>query len=395
MGHRDLLKRDVVIIGGGAAGLFCAIEAGRRGRKVSVLERAGSVGKKIAISGGGRCNFTNVNTTPENFLSANPRFCHSALARYTPADFVALVEKHSIEYYEKKLGQLFCRESSREIINMLLRECERAGVEIRINCDVSDIGKEDAFTVETNQDRFEAESLVIATGGLSIPKIGATDFGYRVARKFGLKIINPRPALVPLTLTESDLRALKPLSGVSVPAEVECRGARFRENILITHRGLSGPAILQISSYWSRGDSVVVDLLPEHDFQRQLVAERSNNSTLPTLLSQHLPRRFAQVWCELHVPSRPLISQYSAKEIEEIARRVHAWPIMPAGTEGFQKAEVTLGGVDTNELSSKTMEARRVPGLYFIGEVVDVTGHLGGFNFQWAWASGFAAGQFA
>ncbi len=384
----------MVIIGGGAAGLFCAIEAGRRGRRVLVLERAGAVGKKIAISGGGRCNFTNINTRPENFLSANPRFCHSALARYTPADFVALVEKHRIEYYEKKLGQLFCRESSRDIINMLLKECERAGVEVRVNCDVSAIVKEGAFTVETNQGRFEAESLVIATGGLSIPKIGATDFGYRVARKFGLKIINPRPALVPLTLTESDLRALKPLSGVSVPAEVECRGARFRENILITHRGLSGPAILQISSYWSRGDSVVVDLLPEHDFQRQLVAERSNNSTLPTLLSQHLPRRFAQVWCELHVPSRPLISQYSAKEIEGIARCVHAWPITPAGTEGFQKAEVTLGGVDTNELSSKTMEARRVPGLYFIGEVVDVTGHLGGYNFQWAWASGYAAGQY-
>ncbi len=382
----------MVIIGGGAAGLFCAIEAGRRGRRVAVLERAGSVGKKIAISGGGRCNFTNINTAPENFLSTNSRFCHSALARYTPAEFVALVEKHRIEYYEKKLGQLFCRESSRDIINMLLKECERAGVEVRVNCDVSDIGKEDAFNVKTNQGGFEAESLVIATGGLSIPKIGATDFGYRVARKFGLKIINPRPALVPLTLTESDLRALKPLSGVSIPAEVECRGARFRENILITHRGLSGPAILQISSYWSRGDSVVIDLLPEHDFQRRLVAERSNNPTLPTLLAQHLPRRFAQTWCELHIPSRPL-SQYSAKELDEIARRIHTWPITPAGTEGFQKAEVTLGGVDTNELSSKTMEARRVPGLYFIGEVVDVTGHLGGYNFQWAWSSGYAAGQ--
>lgn len=383
----------MVVIGGGAAGLFCAMEAGRRGQKVTVLERAGSVGKKIAISGGGRCNFTNVNTTPENFLSANPRFCHSALARYTPADFLALVEKHRIEYYEKKLGQLFCRESSRHIVNLLLKECERAGVEILVNCEVSDIGKEEWFAVETNQGRFGAESLVIATGGLSIPKIGATDFGYRVARQFGLKIINPRPALVPLTLADSDLRALNPLSGVSVEAEVECRGARFRENILVTHRGLSGPAILQISSYWSRGERIVIDLLPGHDFGRQLIAERHHNPALPTLLAQHMPRRFAQTWCEMHVPSRPL-GQCSAREIEEIARRVHEWLVKPSGTEGFQKAEVTLGGVDTNELSSKTMESRRVPGLYFIGEVVDVTGHLGGYNFQWAWSSGYAAGQY-
>lgn len=387
-------KRDVVVVGGGAAGLFCAIEAGKRGRSVVVLEHADRVGKKIAISGGGRCNFTNTNTAPENFLSANPNFARSALARYTPEDFIALVERHGIGYYEKKLGQLFCRESARQIIEMLLAECERAGVEVRVNARVASVGKEDRFVVETNQGNFEAASLVVATGGLSIPKIGATDFGYRLARQFDLRVVAPKPALVPLTLGASDLEAFRPLSGVSIPAVAACNGAQFEENLLLTHRGLSGPAILQISSYWNRGDPLDIDLSPARDIDDQLFEQRNSTMELSTLLAHHLPKRFAQAWCALYVRSRPL-NRFSARELEEIARRLHHWQVRPSGTEGFQKAEVTLGGVSTDELSSKTMEARRVADLYFIGEVVDVTGHLGGYNFQWAWASGFAAGQAA
>ncbi|HVF48585.1 MAG TPA: NAD(P)/FAD-dependent oxidoreductase [Pyrinomonadaceae bacterium] len=387
------MKKDVVIIGAGAAGLFCAVEAGKRGRSVVVLEHAGSVGKKIAISGGGRCNFTNLYTTHENFLSANPNFARSALARYTPADFVALVERHRIPFHEKKLGQLFCDVSARRINEMLLDECERAGVEIRLNCQVSDVSKDDSFNIQTNQGAFTCASLVVATGGLSIPKIGATDFGYRLARRFNLKIQTPRPALVPLTLSPADLDAFQPLSGVSVPAVAACDGARFEENILITHRGLSGPAILQISSYWTRGQSIRLNLLPDTDIRTELRAARDTNLELSTLLSRHLPKRFAQTWCDLYAPSRPL-KQYSPRQLEEIAARLHDWHVMPSGTEGFNKAEVTLGGIDTSELSSKTMEANKVPGLHFIGEVVDVTGHLGGHNFQWAWASAYAAGQY-
>jgi hypothetical protein len=387
------MKKDVVIIGGGAAGLFCAIEAGKRGRKVLVLEHADRVGKKIAISGGGRCNFTNIYTSADNFLSANPNFCKSALARYTPADFVALVEKHGIRYHEKKLGQLFCDRHSSEIINMLLAECERANVEIRLNCHVRAIEKGEAFKLETNQGNLESEALVIATGGLSIPKIGATDFGYRVARQFGLRIRETRPALVPLTFATQTLVELKSLSGLSLDALAACNGAEFRENILLTHRGLSGPAILQVSSYWRRGDTISLNLLPEQDAAELFAAERQSQMELANLLSQFLPRRFAHAWCELYAPSRPL-NRYAPRELEAIASRLHNWRLAPDNSEGYKKAEVTAGGVDTDELSSKTMEARRTPGLYFIGEVVDVTGHLGGFNFQWAWASGFAAGQF-
>ncbi len=387
------MKRDVIIIGGGAAGLMCAIEAGKRGRSVLLIEHMERIGKKIAISGGGRCNFTNLYTAPENFLSANPNFCKSALARYTPADFIALVEKHAIRYHEKKLGQLFCDGSSREIINMLLAECERAKVEIRLNCRVSEIGKNDLFKVETNQGIFDAASLVIATGGLSIPPIGATDFGYRIARQFGLRLCETRPALVPLVFSGNKLEELKALSGVSLDAIAGCNGAEFRENILLTHRGLSGPAILQISSYWKKGDAVSINLLPEADARALLRAQREGQQELHNLLAQFLPRRFAQVWCELFAPSKS-INSYTQKELETVARRLHDWRLVPDGSEGFKKAEVTIGGVDTDELSSKTMESRKVPGLYFIGEVVDVTGHLGGFNFQWAWASGFAAGQF-
>jgi predicted Rossmann fold flavoprotein len=386
------MKRDVIIIGGGAAGLMCAFVAGRRGRSVVVLEHAERVGKKIEISGGGRCNFTNVHTTPQNFLSSNPHFAKSALARYTPADFVALVERHRIRYHEKKLGQLFCDESSRLIVSMLLRECEAAGVEVRTNCKVAGVRRDSSFTVETSRGTFTSESLVVATGGLSIPKLGATDFGYRLARQFGLKIVQPAPALVPLTLGPRELESFRPLSGVSVPSRVRLGGAEFAENILVTHRGLSGPAILQISSYWSRGEALDIDLLPGLDAYELLAGRREGGAELATLLGFHLPKRFAQRWCELYAPSKPLRG-YAENELRAVARALNGWRVSPAGTEGFQKAEVTKGGVDTNELSSKTMEARGVPGLYFVGEVLDVTGHLGGFNFQWAWASGYAAGQ--
>lgn len=388
------MKADVIIIGGGAAGLLCAIEAGRRGRKTIVLEHSDRVGRKIAISGGGRCNFTNLYTTPDNFLSANPNFCKSALSRYTPSDFIALVEKHGIRYHEKKLGQLFCDNHASEIINMLLAECERAGVSIRLNCRVREIERNETFKLKTNGEEFESEALVIATGGLSIPKIGATDFGYRVARQFGLKIRETRPALVPLTFAAQKLNELKTLSGISIDALARCNGAEFRENILLTHRGLSGPAILQASSYWKRGDALSLDLLPGQDASAIFAAERHSQMELSNLLSQYLPRRFAHAWCELYARSRPL-NQYAPRELAEIARLLHDWQLVPDGSEGYKKAEVTAGGVDTAELSSKTMEARRASGLYFVGEVVDVTGHLGGFNFQWAWASGFAAGQYA
>ena len=344
---------DVVVIGAGAAGLMCAIEAGKRGRKTLVLERNETVGKKIRISGGGRCNFTNIYTAPENFISGNPSFHKSALARYTPEDYIRLVRRHRIAYHEKKLGQLFCDGSSQQIINLLLKECENAGVEVRVNCTVTSTRKDGRFSLVTNAGDLETHSLVIATGGLSIPKIGATDFGYRIARQYGVKVTDVRPALVPLTLGGDEGVSLRGLSGVSLEAEVSCRRVSFIENVLFTHHGLSGPAVLQISSYWKPGDAIVVE--PK----------------------QH-PRRFVQKWREL----------YGDTAVEE-------WTVIPSGTEGYAKAEVTLGGIDTNELSSKTMETRRVPGLYFIGEVVDVTGQLGGFNFQWAWASGFVAGQFA
>jgi hypothetical protein len=387
-----ILERDVIVIGGGAAGLFCAIEAGRRGRSVLVLEHAEQVGKKIRISGGGRCNFTNLTVSAENYISANPHFCKSALARYTPADFISLVEKHGIAYHEKKLGQLFCDGSSAQIIEMLLGECEDAGVEIRCGCRVLEVERGERFELETNQGSLAAESLVIATGGLSIPPLGATDFGYRIARQFGLRIEETRPALVPLTLAAETQRRLSSLSGVSLDVIVGCRGREFRENMLITHRGLSGPAILQISSYWRPGESISINLLPGREASEWLRDNQSSGVELATLLGQHLPKRFAQAWCELYAASRPL-KQYNQSELAEIARKIHDLRLVPGGTEGFRKAEVTAGGVATSELSSRTMEARRVPGLYFIGEVVDVTGQLGGYNFQWAWASGYAAGQ--
>jgi len=357
------VTHDVVIIGAGAAGLMCAIEAGKRGRSVVVLERNDTAGKKIRISGGGRCNFTNIHTTPEHFVSANPSFHKSALARYTPEDFIRMVRRHRIAYHEKKLGQLFCDGTSQQVIDMLLKECADVGVELRAGCKVSGVRKDERFFLSTNSGDFESRSLVIASGGLSIPKIGATDFGYSIARQFGLRVVETRPALVPLTLGGDEGRTLSELSGVSLNATVACRGVSFRENVLFTHRGLSGPAILQISSFWKPGDAIVIDALPDMD-------------------RRNLPRRFVRKWRDLYGPNA------------ETPERLHQWTLVPSGSEGYARAEVTLGGIDTNELSSKTMEARSVPGLYFIGEVVDVTGQLGGFNFQWAWASGFVAGQY-
>ncbi len=352
---------DVVVIGAGAAGLFCAIEAGKRGRRVAVIEHAERAGKKILISGGGRCNFTNLHCTPEFFLSANPHFCKSALARYTPRDFLALVEKHGIAWHEKTLGQLFCDTSAREIVRMLENECAAAGVRVVTGCSVGEVRREPRFAIQTSRGDFEADSLVVATGGVSIPKMGATDFGYRLARQFGLQVRAPFPALVPLTLNAADRARYCDLSGVSAEVEAWCAAARFREKLLITHRGLSGPAVLQVSSYWKPGQKVMVDWVPgvEGDVR----------------LREFLPKRLAD-------------------RLGDIGELAHRWEVTPAGTEGFEKAEVTGGGVETGEISSKTFEAVKVKGLYFVGEVLDVTGHLGGFNFQWAWSSGYCAGQY-
>ena len=373
---------------------MCAFTAGRRGRRVAVLECNARVGLKIAISGGGRCNFTNLLAAPENYLSGNPRFCASALARYTPQDFIALVEKHRIPYHEKKLGQLFCDFSSRQIIELLLAECTIAEVEVHCGCRVATIDKPERFSLGTNRGPMECDSLVIATGGLSLPRLGASDFGYRIAERFGIRAVETRPGLVALTLAEEERALLAPLSGVSLPIVARANGAAFAESMLITHRGLSGPAILQISSYWQKGEKVTLDLLPQHPGAAWLLAQRDGKITVEDRLAQIWPARFAATWSARHAPSKPM-QQTRMAELERIARLVHQWPIRPEGTEGYPQAEVTVGGVDTGELSSKTMEARRVPGLYFIGEVVDVTGWLGGYNFQWAWASGHAAGEVA
>jgi predicted Rossmann fold flavoprotein len=383
---------DVLVIGAGAAGMMCAIEAGKRGRRVALLEHNPRVGLKIAISGGGRCNFTNLDASPANYLSGQPDFCKSALARYTPWDFVALVEQHGIAYHEKKLGQQFCDDSSRRIIDLLLAECAAAQVDLRVNCRVNAVRKGEHFEVTTSAGEFRAASLVVATGGLSFPKLGASDFGYRLARQFGLAITELRPGLVPLTFEAADHAHFNALSGVSLPVIARHRGTEFAENLLITHRGVSGPAILQISSFWREGEPLHFHLLPGIDVPGWLAAARRQNADFPTLLSRHWPRRFAEAWCARHAPAKPL-PHWTAAELTEVAAQLENWRMGFAGTEGYPKAEVTLGGVDTRELSSKTMEARKVPGLYFIGEVVDVTGWLGGYNFQWAWASGHAAGQ--
>ncbi len=388
------MTHDVIVLGAGAAGLMCAIEAGRRGRSVLVLERNDHVARKILISGGGRCNFTNIYTEPQNFFSQNPHFCRSALAGYPPAQFIAMVEHHGISYHEKKLGQLFCDGSSREIVAMLEAECAESNVEIRLSCEVANVAKSDGFSLQTNLGDFESESLVVATGGLSIPQIGATGFGYNLAEQFGLKRVALRPGLVPLTFSAGDQSLFESLSGVAIEAAVSCGGSSFTENVLFTHRGLSGPAILQISNAWHEGQPITVDLFPRVSMSEILLEAREQTRELATVLSDYAPRRFIQAWCAAFAPSQPM-NRYSNRQIEEIAQRLHAWVLRPAGTAGFGKAEVTLGGVDTNGLQSKTLEARSVPGLYFIGEVVDVTGWLGGYNFQWAWASGFAGGQVA
>lgn len=385
------LRYDAIILGAGAAGLMCAIEAGRRGRRVLVLERADRIGKKILISGGGRCNFTNLHTGPENFLSFNPHFAKSALARYTPADFISLVEKYRIPYHEKKLGQLFCDRSAHDIVGMLEQECSTAGVKIQTNSLVREVRKSDAFVVQTDSESVRSPSLVVATGGLSIPKMGATSFGYDLARQFGLKIQEPRPALVPLLFSKADSQRWCDLAGVSteVVASVESSKQTFRENMLFTHRGISGPAILQISSYRNGGEPVLLDLAPSRDLASELDSRgRRDDASWKSLLRDILPRRLADRWLEVH----PL-SGTSDRALATAEKQLHGWKILPEGTEGFAKAEVTAGGVDTNELSAKTMESRKVPGLFLIGEVVDVTGQLGGFNFQWAWASGFCTGQ--
>lgn len=384
------MRFDVVIVGAGAAGLFCAIEAGRRGRRVLVVEHNAEVGRKILISGGGRCNFTNVDARAENFVSKNPHFPKSALARYTPQDFVELVKKHKIEFYEKKLGQLFCRQSSRQIVEMLLDECARAKIEIRTNSTVKNIVKNDLFEIETTQGSFTSESLVIATGGLSFPKIGATDFGYQTARRFGLKLVETKPSLVPLVFAGE--KSFQKLAGVSIDSIVSAGKISFRENILFTHRGLSGPAILQISNYWQKDKEISINLLPAENALQLLEKNQQGKQKLENFLSRFLPNRFAEIFAAGEFPDKSL-NQLGKKEIEQIAQKLNGWQVRFGETEGFHKAEVTLGGVDTNELSSQTLEAKKVSGLYFIGEVVDVTGWLGGYNFQWAWSSGYAAGN--
>jgi predicted Rossmann fold flavoprotein len=390
---------DALIVGGGAAGLMCAIEAGKRGRRVAVLEHADRLGKKILISGGGRCNFTNLHCQPENFLSSNPHFAKSVLAGYTPADFIALVEKHRIPYHEKTLGQLFCDRSARDIVMMLEVECRDAGVTIFLNTKTQQVERTADFNVHSkiagSEDAvFRAPALVVATGGLSIPKIGATSFGYDLARQFSLAIRDPWPALVPLTLSSEDCSRYCDLAGVSTEVIASTIGQRgrsqFREKMLITHRGLSGPAILQISSFWKKPQPILIDLAPGRELTAALRDPRTPRTlqALRTELRNFLPHRLADRWLDLHTPT-----SWTNQALADLENRVHAWAISPAGSEGYGKAEVTGGGVDTDELSAKTMGSRKVTGLFFIGEVVDVTGHLGGFNFQWAWSSGAAAGR--
>ncbi len=387
---------DVVVIGGGAAGLFCAMRAGQRGRRVLVLEHADAVGKKILISGGGRCNFTNIHCAPDRFISENPDFCRSALARYSAQDFLALVRKHGIAFHEKTLGQLFCDGSARAIVAMLLAECAAVGVEVRVNHRITDITRADRFVVATDHGEFRADSLVLASGGLSIPKMGATGFAHDVARRFGLDITETRPGLVPLTFAGDTLDLMRPLSGLSLEVVARCGRASFHEAMLFTHRGLSGPAVLQVSSYWRDGEAITLDLVPDRDAAAVLLAgKRARPRAEPkTVLSELLPQRLAQALATLHLPPR-IMAELGDGDLKRLGALLKAWRLQPAGTEGYAKAEVTLGGVSTDGLSSQTMAAKAVPGLFMIGEAVDVTGWLGGYNFQWAWSSGWAAGEAA
>lgn len=388
-------KTDVVIIGAGAAGMMCAIEAGKRGRRVLVIDHARAPGEKIRISGGGRCNFTNIHAQPRNFLSQNPHFCKSALARYTPRNFLDLVERHGIAWHEKTLGQLFCDHSAKDIIAMLLKEMRDAGAELRLMTDVSSVEKTTTgFRVSTSGGTVDAASLVIATGGKSIPKMGATGFAYRIAELFGLRVVETRPGLVPLTLDPQSLAAHDGMPGVAVEVVARHGKTEFREAMLFTHRGLSGPAILQISSFWREGDEITLHLQPDVDLAALLAAARKENGrqAVQTVLSEHMPRKLAQLLVSQSGVDGPL-AEVAGRKIEMLAEHIRRWRIRPAGSEGYRTAEVTLGGVDTDELDSRTMAAKSVPGLHFIGEAVDVTGWLGGYNFQWAWASGHAAGQ--
>ncbi len=388
---------DVIVVGAGAAGLMCAITAGQRGRRVLLIDHANKVGKKILMSGGGRCNFTNTGTTPAQFLSANPHFCKSALARYTPQDFIDLVDRHGIAWHEKELGQLFCDESSKQIVRMMLDEADGAHVQVEIECHIESVQRDgEAFLLRTSKGTVSATSLVVASGGLSIPSMGASGFGYELARQFGHDVLPTRAGLVPLTLSGKHQERMDGLSGVALPVEASCNDIHFSNQMLITHRGISGPAILQISSYWQPGDELRLDLMPGRDAVEWLRTQQRERAAaeLKTVLGEVMPRRFSQRLCETWLASKPM-RQYNERELANTAAILQAWPLVASGTEGYRTAEVTLGGVDTDQLSSSTMQSTLVDGLYFIGEVVDVTGWLGGYNFQWAWASGHAAGMVA
>ena len=390
---------DVIVVGGGAAGLMCAITAGRRGRRVLVLEGSNKIGKKILMSGGGRCNFTNLNTRPSNFISENPHFCKSALSRFTPYDFLAMVEQHGIDYHEKTAGQLFCDHSSRDILQMLVRECDAASVDILTDCDIRAIDYEQSYSVKLANAGFEADSLIVASGGLSIPKMGASDFSYRLARQFGLRVLDTRAGLVPFTFTGATQELTTRVSGVSIACTLSCPAMEFTDDALFTHRGLSGPGALQLSSYWQTGENIEMNVFPGVDVEALLLAakEAQSRALIRTVLSEHLPRALIielqnLLWAEYE--DTPIGEQPNDR-LRMLARELQKWALRPSGTEGYRTAEVTLGGIDTRELSSRTMESNRQPGLYFIGEAVDVTGHLGGFNFQWAWSSAHAAGETA
>lgn len=394
---------DVIVIGGGAAGMMCAARAGQRGRSVLIIDHATKLAEKIRISGGGRCNFTNLDVGIANYLSRNPQFCRSALSRYTPGHFIELVRRHGIAWHEREHGQLFCDDSAQDIIDMLRAECDDGQVSWAMPCKLEGIERSDGdaarFVLATSHGQFSCQSLVVATGGLAIPKIGASPLGYKIAEQFGLAVVAPKPALVPLTLPPEELAIYKELAGMAFDAVAECGAGHFRENLLFTHRGLSGPVILQVSSYWQArdyggddgGSQITINLFPAQDVRQWLAEHARSKALLGNLLAERLPRRFAHAWCDARNWNRPT-NQFNGKELDAIATALAGWRISPDGTLGYAKAEVTLGGVDTRALSSKTMEARDVPGLFFIGEVMDVTGHLGGYNFQWAWASGHAAG---
>ncbi|MEX0695464.1 MAG: NAD(P)/FAD-dependent oxidoreductase [Rhodospirillales bacterium] len=394
MNQRAAQMFDVIVIGAGAAGMMCAMTAGARGRSVLLLDHADAAGKKILISGGGRCNFTNIHCRPENFISGNPHFAKSALARYTPEDFISLINRHDIAWHEKTLGQLFCDGRAGAVVEMLLRECRNAKVDIRLNHSVSDVSRSDRFRIVTDKDDFEAPALVLATGGLSIPKMGATDFTHRIARQFGLKQTNVRPALVPLKVGPEDLELMQPLSGIAMPCIASAGKKSFREAMLLTHRGLSGPAILQISSYWREREPITLNILPDLDAADYLLGQKKENPKMKAknILARILPGRLADALAEAHLPDRP-VNEITDRDLRAFGGKLNAWQLIPTGSEGYAKAEVTLGGIDTDYLSSKTMQAKTVHGLFVIGEAVDVTGWLGGYNFQWAWASGYAAGE--